>query len=104
MKPSLKLLIGIIVFVIASFFIARFFNENAETVQVQFFYWRTREVSKGFFIGFVFLIGVFVTALLSFSTIVSKSFETARLRRENKALRALVEAKGEDKNISENAV
>ena len=104
MKPSLKLLIGIILLIIASFFIARFFNENAENIQVQFFYWRTKEVSKGLLIGLVFLIGVFVTALLSFSTIISKSFEVARLRRENKALRTLVEARGEDKNISENAV
>jgi uncharacterized integral membrane protein len=104
MKPSFKMLLAVVLLVAGSFLVARFFNENSESIQVQFLYWRTNEISKGALIGIVFLLGISVAALLAFSTVLSKSFEVSRLRRENQALRRLVESREDNKNLSQNAV
>lgn len=93
MRRGISTLIGLALIVGAAFLVARFFNENNEPIQLQFWVWRTKEIAKGTLIGLVFLGGLMVSAILTASTVVSKSFEVSRLRREVVALQKMLQSK-----------
>jgi uncharacterized integral membrane protein len=91
MKKSLGILVSLVLIVGAAFAIARFFTENAEPLQLEFWSWRTREVPKGYLVAFIFLAGILVSGLLTLTTVLSKTFEVGRLRREVQALQRLLD-------------
>lgn len=91
MRKSLSILLSLIFVVAGAFLIARFFTENAEPMQVEFWGWRTKEIQKGYFVGLIFLFGILLSGFLTLSTVLSKAFEMARLRREVQALQRLLD-------------
>jgi lysylphosphatidylglycerol synthetase-like protein (DUF2156 family) len=91
MKRSLGLLITLVFILGGAFVVARFFTENAEPMQLEFWTWRTKEIQKGYLAGIIFLFGILVSGILTLSTVLSKTFEVARLRREVQALQRLLD-------------
>lgn len=100
MKRSMTLLMTLIFVVAAAFLVGRFFTQNAEPVQLEFWNWRTKEIQKGYLIALVFLAGIFISGFLTLSTVLSKTFEVSRLKREVLALQRLLDQQSKDQSSS----
>lgn len=100
MKRGLKLLIVLFLTLGGAVILARFFNENTEDLQLQFMDWRTKPLGKGHLVGLAFLMGMLVSTLLMFSTVISRSLQASRLKRENEALQRLIASKQQEAHSS----
>ncbi len=69
-----------------------FLRQNPDPVQLEFIRWRTRPISEGAVAVLSFLIGVGFSLFFVVSAVISKSVESARLRRENLALQKMIES------------
>jgi uncharacterized integral membrane protein len=93
MKRIIRLFVAFLVFGGGAFVLSKFFDENADSLQLQLLGWRTRSVGVGVLVTFVFFAGVFVGLFLTFTATLSKSIEASRLKRENLALQKILEEK-----------
>ena len=93
MKRDFFLIFVFLVMIIGSLSIGRLWMENADPIQLKFFYWQTKELSSGSLVILSFVIGFALASLVLIGGTFSKYIEARRLRRENSALQKLIEAK-----------
>lgn len=91
MKRAVRVLLVVLIIFVGGFALARFLNDNASPIQLQFLYWRTYEVSTGVLLSLVFLGGILLSTVFLLSSLLSKTLELRRLRRENSALQRMIE-------------
>lgn len=93
MKQILRRLMGILFF-LGLFVLTWFFVQaNQESVQLYFGSWRTHEVALGMMVLLSFVAGILVATFLFASVIVASRLEAQRYRRENEAMKRIVDGK-----------
>lgn len=91
MRRALRSLIAVLVCLAIGWGLWIFGQMNSEPAQLKFLNWRTLEAPLGILVMIVFSVGVFLSAFVFFSIVISANMERRRLQREVDALRKLVD-------------